>query len=157
MKVIIGIDPGPTESGVVVWQNLVLKADNMENNSVIEWLRVMRQSQAADYYLAVERVRGYGIMASDGLFDTCEWTGRFLQAFGPERTSLIPRKEVSKHICGTGGISHDKFIREALIGRLGAVGTKKQPGPLYGISGHLWAALAVALTWWDENTPTLFV
>jgi hypothetical protein len=38
----------------------------------------------------------------------------------------------------------DANIRQALIDKLGAVGTKKAPGPLYGISGHLWAALAVA-------------
>jgi len=26
-----------------------------------------------------------------------------------------------------------------------AVGTKKTPGPLYGVSGHAWQALAVAV------------
>jgi hypothetical protein len=33
-----------------------------------------------------------------------------------------------------------------LIDALGEVGTKKNPGPLYGVSGHYWAALGVAYT-----------
>jgi hypothetical protein len=112
-------------------------------------------SQPFADYCAIERVRGFGIMASDGLFDTCEWTGRFLQAFGCHRTTLIPRKEVARHICGTGGVSHDKFIREALVTRFGgkdvAIGNRRSPGPLFGIAGHKWSALAVALTFWDQN------
>ena len=43
----------------------------------------------------------------------------------------------------------DKNIRQALIDRFGpgkaAIGTKKAPGPLYGLKSHLWSALAVAV------------
>jgi hypothetical protein len=41
----------------------------------------------------------------------------------------------------------------ALIDRFGgserAKGTKKAPGPLLAIKSHEWAALALAVTWWD--------
>ena len=44
-------------------------------------------------------------------------------------------------------------IRQALIDRFGgkekAIGLKKTPGPLYGISSHAWAALALAITYSD--------
>jgi hypothetical protein len=32
-------------------------------------------------------------------------------------------------------------------------GTKKNPGLLYGVSGDVWAALALGVTWWDLNSP----
>jgi hypothetical protein len=33
-----------------------------------------------------------------------------------------------------------------LIDKLGVVGTKKNPGPLFGMKSHAWAALGVAVT-----------
>jgi hypothetical protein len=104
--------------------------------------------------IAIEQIRGFGVMASDKLFDTCMWSGRFLQAFGESVTHWVPRKEVAKHLCQSFG-SNDKYVREAIISRFGgegAIGKKAQPGPLYGISSHLWAALAVALTCYDRRT-----
>jgi len=104
---------------------------------------------------AIEQIRGFGVLASDKLFDTCHWTGRFLQQFGDHRTFMIPRKVAAAHVCGHGGISKDSFVREALIARFGgkdtAIGSKRSPGPLYGISGHLWPALAVAITYWETR------
>jgi hypothetical protein len=40
-------------------------------------------------------------------------------------------------------------VRQALIDRLGPQGTKKNPGPTYGMRSHLWAALAVGVYAWD--------
>ncbi len=149
---VLAIDPGPTESACVVWDGYkILFAGDLENCDLISRLSYGRLFDADFDHLAIELVRGFGIMASDGLFDTCIVTGRFLQAFGESRTTLIGRKEVAKHICGTSGISHDKFIREALITRFGAPGTKNAPGLLYGITSHRWAALALALTWWETK------
>jgi hypothetical protein len=39
----------------------------------------------------------------------------------------------------------DPNVRQALLDKIGPVGTKKNPGPLYGVSGHGWSALAVAV------------
>ncbi|MGH7470493.1 MAG: hypothetical protein ACRENP_21315 [Longimicrobiales bacterium] len=44
----------------------------------------------------------------------------------------------------------DQNIRQALIDLLGAPGTKKNPGPTYGISGDAWSALAIAVTARDQ-------
>ena len=58
---------------------------------------------------------------------------------------MIPRKDVKRHLCGN-TTTNDKYVRQALIDRFGEPGTKKNPGRLYGVSGHIWAALAVAIT-----------
>lgn len=158
MSEVLGIDPGPEESAYVLWDGeRILELGNAPNRDLLCSLEDPARSFniVPPSVCAIEQVRGFGIMASDGLFDTCCWSGRFLQAFGEHRTAWVPRKQVSKHICGTAGISHDKFIREALITRFGgkdiALGKKAAPGVLYGVAGHLWAALAVAITWWDQN------
>lgn len=158
---VIGIDPGPTDSAFVEWDGKrILRFGNRDNHVLLDMLITMRSKpQELDLHVVVEQIRGFGVMASDALFDTCCWSGRFLQAFGEDRTHWVPRKEAAKHICGVGGISKDSFVREAIIARFGgpaAIGKKASPGLLYGISGHLWPALAVSLTWHDLNCKETF-
>ncbi len=43
-----------------------------------------------------------------------------------------------------------KNIRQALIDRFGPPGKKKAPGATYGLSGDMWSALAVAVTFTDK-------
>jgi hypothetical protein len=77
---------------------------------------------------------------------------------------MVPRRYVKIALCGkttfrdptTGSLKGigDKHVRQAILdrfpgtggGKTPQIGTKKQPGPLYGVKGHMWAALAVALT-----------
>jgi len=143
---ILGIDPGSSESGYVLWdtESKVLIESQYVLNILL--MRAMIRDKRADV-VAIERIRGYGIVAGDDTFNTCEWIGRFdLAATGSgKQVRLIPRKDIKRHLCGN-TTTNDKYIRQALIDRLGDVGTKKKPGPLYGISGHLWAALAVCIT-----------
>ena len=154
---VIGIDPGPESSAYVIWDGeRIIEHGDAPNQDLLAALEdpVRSFDVIPPSHCAIEQMRGFGIMASDGMFDTCAWSGRFLQAFGEERTTWMPRKAVAKHVCGSSGISHDKFIREALLTRFGgkdAIGSKKAPGPLYGIAGHKWAALAVAVTWLDQH------
>jgi hypothetical protein len=67
------------------------------------------------------------------------------------------RATVKAHLCRSAK-AKDSNVRQALIdlfgGKENAIGTKKTPGPLYGISGDVWAALAVAVTWYDANMRT---
>ncbi len=145
---ILAIDPGAKQSGYVLWDMDTLKALSMAHcpNEVIFRLIEKESSESIDI-VAIEQIRGYGIVAGDDTFDTCEWIGRF-DAIAGERgigTRLIPRKDIKRHLCGN-TTTNDKYIRQALIDRFGEPGTKKSPGPLFGISGHLWAALAVAVT-----------
>lgn len=98
--------------------------------------------------LIIEEIASYGMPVGREVFQTVRWSGRFEEAYGKAR--YIPRLNVKMHICKSPK-ANDSTIRQALIDRFGpgrekAIGTKKNPGPLYGISGDQWAALALALT-----------
>jgi hypothetical protein len=145
---IMGIDPGSQKSGYVIWDGGLVESGHILN----EELRLHITKHHFLDRVAIERIRGYGIVAGDDTFDSCEWVGRFeitARLGGVPCIDLIPRKNIKRHLCGN-TTTNDKYIRQALIDRLGEVGTKKNPGPLFGISGHLWAALAVAITCADE-------
>ena len=149
--VIIGIDPGSKESAFVVWEakkEFILTAKVFPNAELLE---ILRESYKSEIF-AIEQIRGYGIVAGDDTFDTCEWSGRFREAHESKggKVVMIPRKEVKRCLCGN-TTTNDKYIRMALIERFGEVGTKKNPGRLFGISGHLWSALAVAVTYKELN------
>jgi hypothetical protein len=94
----------------------------------------------------------YGMPVGATVFETCVWIGRFIEAWGDEFTKVY-RKETKMHLCQTMR-AKDSNIRQAIIDRYPAtgggkkpqIGTKAQPGPLYGVSKDVWAALAVAIT-----------
>ena len=135
MSVVCGVDPGPEDSAFVLWDgSRIVEFGNAPNGDLLAALvdPVRSWNIVPPDVLAIEQIRGFGVMASDKLFDTCCWTGRFLQAFGEARTFWVPRKKAAAHICGVGGISKDSFVREALIAKFGgkevAVGKKAAPG-----------------------------
>ena len=99
--------------------------------------------------MAMEQIRGYGMIVGAEVFDTCFWSGRFVEAWSG-KFDLIPRRDVKLHLCGSSR-AKDSNVRQAVIDRVGPQGTKKAPGPTYGIKADEWAALALALTWWDRH------
>lgn len=147
---ILGIDPGSKQSGFVEWDCVKEETyiyDVVDNAVLLDMVRLLPPT----HLLAIEQIRGYGIVAGDDTFDTCQWTGRFQEAHEKKGGEVImcPRKEIKRHLCGN-TTTNDKYIRMALIDRYGEPGTKRSPGKLYGISGHLWSALAVAVYAYDK-------
>ena len=107
----------------------------------------MRVLRAWGQHLAIERVQHYGTGMPVGrtIFDTVEWSGRFIEAWGGSCVTRIPRPLVKATLCGSVR-AKDANVRQALIDRLGPPGTKAKPGRTYGMKRDLWAALAVAVT-----------
>lgn len=146
MKSILAIDPGTTESGWVTFSSdgCVIASGVLEN---VELLREIGSGGigTADE-MAIEMVASYGMAVGKEVFETCVWIGRFVQAWrNPESARLVYRRDVKLHLCGSPR-AKDANIRQALIDLLGPQGTKKAPGPTYGVKSHAWAALAVAVT-----------
>ncbi len=151
MKV-IGLDPGCSESGLVVWDGeRVCHSIIAPNEEIIRTLRIW-----SAMHLVVEMISGMGMTVGQTTFETCVWIGRFIEAFDPsgELIHRVPRGEVKMHLCGNMR-AKDKNVRQSLLDRFGgkkaAIGKKAAPGPLYGVTSHKLSALAVCLTWWDKN------
>ena len=143
-QMILAIDPGPTESGYVLYTHGTVSGSGVLANH--NMLLVVRRWGIPSSQLAIEMIASYGMAVGREVFETCVWIGRFTHAWhAPEAVRLIYRKDVKLHLCGSPR-AKDSNIRQALIDKLGAPGTKKAPGPTYGVKSHAWPALAVAVT-----------
>lgn len=152
---VIAIDPGPEKSGYVLVDDKTYKiytSGEEKNEYLLDF--IVHEGQVQPAYLVIEKIASFGMSVGESVFQTVYWTGRFAEAWRRETNNLpevrIRRKEIVVNICGTSK-AKDANIRQALIDRLGPQGTKSNPGPTYGIGGHRWSALAVAVTFIDMN------
>jgi hypothetical protein len=140
-EMVIGIDPGPRESAFVVWDGeRVVSCGDMLNRDLALHL------DSASSTIACEWIESFGMSVGREVFETVFAVGVLSEHAKPFR--LVPRRDVKLHLCASPR-AKDGNIRQALIDRFGEVGTNKRPGPLFGISSHRWAALAVAVTAFD--------
>ena len=150
---IIAIDPGPVQSGWVVWDGAHIYDFGIWENKTL--LRLITSCED-DLEMVVEQVRSYGMPVGASVFDTVFWSGRFCEAFG-EPFHLMPRLEVKKHICNNGS-AKDSNIIQALVDRFAygqrnrGKGTKKENGFFYGFKADIWQAFALAVTFWDQQS-----
>ena len=148
---IIGIDPGPTESALVTYGDGP-KWNVIGSNDYMRQILYEPQLRDRDAVLAIEMIASYGMPVGREVFETCVWIGRFVECW-PLPWRYVYRKDVKLHLCGSLR-AKDANVRQAMLDRFPAtgggkvpqIGTKKQPGPLYGFKSHMWSALAVAIT-----------
>lgn len=152
-KIIMAIDPGNEQSAYVfLVDGRIADKGKVDNEALLKMLTIKESAEMGGVTidqaeLVVEWIQGYGMTVGQSVFDTCLWVGRFVQAWG-KPVDLMPRKAVKSHICNNTS-AKDQHVREALIDRMGPQGTKRQPGPLFGVTGDILAALAVAVTYAD--------
>lgn len=163
---VLAIDPGTTESGWVVIDKdkNVLHSGVWDNQDLMKLFDTYVNYRPFNYqHVAIEMIASYGMPVGAEVFETCVWIGRFIQAQNDlitplEKVKKVYRKDVKMFLCGTPR-AKDANVRQALIdlypatggGKVGQIGTKSQPGPLYGLNSHIWPALGVALTALDEG------
>lgn len=149
---ILAIDPGCEQSA---WVRLIdgepAEHGKCQNDSLLRKLYL--DELHTDDRVAIEMIASYGMPVGREVFETVLWTGRFFEAWTHRQMTppwLIYRRDVKLYHCESSR-ANDANIRAALIDRYGpgkerAIGTKKAPGPLYGIKADEWSALAIALT-----------
>lgn len=158
--IIVAIDPGFRQSAIVSFDGeRVVDYEIVDNEVVLTRLESLKAFP--NLRLVIEQISMGGMIAGAEVFETCFWSGRFAEMWSPQRWDRIKRKDVKLHLCGNVR-AKDSNVRQALLDRFGpgreiAIGTVKKQGPLYGISSHCWAALAVAVTWWDTKKETIDV
>lgn len=151
----LAIDPGPERSAWLVLERGIVGSFGLDPNPEVlahcRRLFVMNLRQ-----VAIEEIESFGMAVGREVFNTVRWAGRFEEASDQQAASvtLVTRRTVKLHLCGSSK-AKDSNIRQALIDRFGgdsvAVGRKASPGPLYGISKDVWSALAIAVTWADQQ------
>ena len=167
---IVGIDPGPKESGIVrgrfngqaahgglppaslVGQTGLLSEITGYFQSNESLLDCPLPQWCEKSLLTIEWPASYGMAVGQSIFQTCFWAGRFTQRWlGLGGAVVVPilrstvRNVLVGHARATGQELRNAIYEMYGGDRKAAHGTKKKPGPLHGISGHCMDALAVAL------------
>jgi len=144
---ILGIDPGPTESGWALLNGALVADSGVMCNE--EVLTLIAKHSHRGNHLVIEKIASYGMPVGADVFETVYWSGRMAQVYyaagGAHEVVRIPRIDVKMALCQDSR-AKDTNIRQALIDLLGPPGVKAAPGPTYGVKSHAWAALAVAVT-----------
>lgn len=119
-------------------------------------------------YLVIEECVSYGTTMGRTVLDTIFVSGMIWQAWIMSQEDAyivkITRPTVRTHMCGKATGVSAAVMRSRIYdiyagnkGRKGAVGTKKNPGPLYGIKGdHAIDCLALAITFWVKESQREF-
>ena len=149
---ILAIDPGPVKSAWVIWDGRSILDKEISPNTQL--LKICRERPKKADCLVIEQVRSYGMTVGATVFDTVFWSGRFCEAWGGTSWFQVPRMEIKMHLCKNSR-AKDANIRQAIIDRWGgkesAIGKTKCRGPFYGVKADEWSALALAITWYDQN------
>ena len=152
---LLAIDPGPEQSAIVLIQeDLITHKAKLTNHDVFAWIRQPGYPFQNPSHVSIEMIASYGMPVGAEVFETCVWIGRFWQVAveAGRACEKVYRKDVKLWLCGTNR-AKDANVRQALLdkfprtggGKTPQIGTKSQPGPLFGFAGDMWAALAVAM------------
>ena len=146
---IIAIDPGTTQSAIIVGDSLFREISQKEILPNDSLLRSLRGFVGIYDIVVIEGIASYGMPVGKTVFETCYMIGRIMEI--AHTYEIVYRKDIKMHFCGTTR-AKDGNIRQALIDRFGKPGTKKNPNPItYGIKKDLWSALAVGVFYADTK------
>lgn len=164
----IGIDPGDVRSAVsgVIGERVIV-GGIYPNEQVVPAACSMAFKLAmggsidgsSAVRFGIEMIASYGMPVGKTVFETCVWIGRFVEGIRDHKADdTIPirkvyRKDAKMHLCQSMR-AKDGNIRQAIIdlypptggGQIPQIGTKSQPGPLFGAAKDMWASVAVAIT-----------
>lgn len=157
---ILAIDPGSEQSAYVVYDTETMEIKGMglvENKGFLCGFRGDGRTFFNEWYDApvIEFPVPRGQKVYHQLFETIWWIGRFEEARG--LMLHVDRKDVKMCLCHKVFKITDANVTAAIRSRYYGIspgggskpeiGTKKEPGPLYGVKKDIWAALGVAITY----------
>lgn len=149
--IVLGIDPGPVKSAYCVFDGTSILEKGHVYNPLL--LGPFPERSIDDYVVGIEMIASYGMPVGAEVFETCVFIGQltyYFEKWKGYQTHHIYRKDIKMHFCHSMK-AKDANIRQALIDRFGAPGTKKNQGATYGVSGDVWSALAIAVYLYDNS------
>lgn len=147
-ETVLAIDPGnfATAYCLLRGDRKIIAFNKVENSVFLEWLRNAMRLEVRPSIVACEMIASYGLSVGASVFETAVFIGECKsEVSGYAPWVQVVRLEVKLAICRSPK-ANDATIRAALLDLYGAPGTKKSPGPTYGITKDVWAALALAET-----------
>lgn len=155
--IVMGVDPGYEQSAWVLFDGARVVEHAIEPNDQLLVRLTSGSWRVGDITaVVIEMIEGFGMAVGRETFETVFLIGRLYERARHRSTRVerMTRKTVKLHICESNRAT-DSNIRCALIDRFGgselAIGRKASPGVLYGVKSHEFAALAIAVTWWDQQ------
>lgn len=156
---ILAIDPGNVKSAYVIIDYDTCKPlqFNKTDNESLLYTLLIYSLLDEECRVVIEKIASYGMPVGEEVFDTCIWTGRFMQTLDERNipTELVKRYEVKINLCHDTR-AKDANIIQALVDRFtpGArnygKGTKQAPGWFYGFKADIWQAYALGVTYIDR-------
>jgi hypothetical protein len=161
---IIAIDPGPVMSAYVIWNGVAILEKGLVPNQKLLDVLVATPKHVPGIHdgvdsMAIEMIASYGMAVGASVFNTCVWIGRFIERWEGSHC-IVYRKHVKMHLCNSMR-AKDTNIKQSLIDRFApdasnhGKGTKANPSIFYGFKKDIWAAMAVAVTAWDNPNMEL--
>ena len=167
--IVCGIDPGPEKSGFVIYDTInkeIIDKAILQNEDFLKKMQLLPYPQSKSihcYDVAIEYtlnffIRTHYVGAETNM--TNLWAGRFIQKALDLGLNCkwYHRNEIKTYLCGNASAG-DPDVSMAVRDRFPAtgggkrpqIGTKKKPGPLFGIHDDIWSALAVAITYVEKE------
>jgi hypothetical protein len=156
---IAAIDPGTTESALLLYDGTsVVECCTLPNAEMLAKVRRLGETEPPGTFLAIEDVVHYSDRpAGRAVFQTMRWAGRFEEAWCHARDGAVvvwySKPQTSEFVTGNPR-AKDALVRARLAARWGYTlrrGEAIRTGPLAGVVGDEWQALALAVTWWARQ------
>lgn len=150
-RVVLGIDPGTTKSAYALIQGeAVLQHGKAYNDELIG--KIIWELKTKPEIAAIESIVSQGRkFVGNETFATAWWSGRFYEILKTisNKSLMVRRSDVANFHVKNNYKKGDPQVRAAIIDYYGgdkrAIGTKKEPGPLYHVTADQWSALGIAL------------
>jgi hypothetical protein len=156
-QLILGIDPGTTESGICLIdggkfdQPNIIRADKIDNDN-LKSLISQEAASAGFLHIALEGMANQSRAFGQSSIETCYLIGRLLEYCDSYRVpvTLVKRHEYGRYFV-TGGVLNDATLRAALETIWGP--SAKKTDPLYALRGasDKRSAFALAKYWQATN------
>lgn len=157
--IILAFDPGSDRTGYAKWNHtkqILMDSGDEDNYKLLGKLDDWRNEP--NLVFAYEMPELIGQSNWSQILETCWWAGRFAEVWSTQGVpQRVTRREVKLSILGRTNVKGaDSAIKQVLIQRFArnvsnhGKGSKKEPGPFYGLAGDAWQALAVAVTYGDN-------
>ena len=174
---LLAIDPGPVKSGWIVLDGQKPEQWGWEDNHGVQIMSDQLLERDINT-LVIEDVTNMGMAVGKDVFETVRWSGRFDYDC---TATFIDRRVVKLTLCGNAQAKDPNIRQALIDrygGDSVAIGGKKcrdcagkgwrgrgrpvcascdgkgyetPPGPLHGVSGHVWSALAVGITYLEQG------